>query len=81
MGKGTSTKDDKPWDGRYCRDCAHCEPYLRFETLSVHGRQPTMGICPYNEYKVLLSEAACKEHFKPKRVNNENTPRQQSLFD
>ena len=51
-----------------CGECARCEPYMRFETLSIHGRKPTMGICPHREYKVLLSERACHEHFKLKKV-------------
>ena len=55
------------WKSRFCGECARCEPYLRFETLSVHGRKPTMGICPYREFKVLLSERACKD-FKIKMI-------------
>lgn len=66
--KSTIRDDDKPWEGRCCRECEHCNPYWRFETLTVRDRQPTMGVCPYIENrKVLLSEKACKEHFRLKR--------------
>ena len=66
--KSTTRDNDKPWEGRCCRECEHCEPYMRFETLTVKDKQPTMGTCPHREFKVLLSERACKEHFKLKRL-------------
>ena len=62
MAKSTKTVskgDDKPWEGRFCRECAHCVPYMRFETLTVKDQQPTMGACPHSEFKVLLSDRAC----------------------
>ena len=49
-----------------CGECAECEPVTKFHTLSVHGRKPTMGSCPYEEFCVLLSQRVCKEHFKEK---------------
>ena len=61
-----SKEDDKPWEGRFCRECAHCEPYMKFETLTVKDKEPTMGTCPHREFKVLLSERACKDNFKLK---------------
>lgn len=69
MVKQTKTKEeDRPWEGRFCRECEHCDPYWRFETLTVKDKQPTMGTCPHREYKVLLSESACKEHFMLRKV-------------
>ena len=44
---------------RTCGECVHCIPYMKFNTLTVKGRRPTMGTCPYREFKVLLSEDAC----------------------
>ena len=44
-----------------CGECAECTPYMAFHTLTVHGRKPTMGICPYvTGRKVLLSEKGCQ---------------------
>ena len=59
--------EDNDYLNHLCGECARCEPYMRFETLSVHGRKPTMGICPLSEFKVLLSEMACK-NFKRKKI-------------
>ena len=47
----------------FCRDCKHVTPVMRFETLTVHGRHPTLGTCPYwqkSKY-VLLSQRACEK--------------------
>ena len=65
----TSNKTDESedWKSRFCGECARCEPYMRFETLSVHDMKPTMGTCPDCEFKVLLSERACK-NFKRKKT-------------
>ena len=51
-----------------CGDCAHCEPVTTFHTLTVHGRKPTLGICPYwtQSRCTLLSWKSYCEHFKPK---------------
>lgn len=69
MGKTSNKEEDKPWEGRFCNDCAECEPYMKWETLTVKDRKPTMGICPHiTNRKVLLSERACKEHFKLKHI-------------
>lgn len=48
-----------------CGDCAHVTPLHRFETLTVEGKRPTLGTCPYwTESKcVLLSWRSTCEHF------------------
>ena len=61
------TEDSDEWKKHFCGECAKCEPYMRFETLTVKDRQPTMGLCPDCEFKVLLSERACNK-FKRKRL-------------
>lgn len=44
-----------------CGDCVHVIPVTDFHTLTVHGRKPTLGTCPYMERrKVLLSERGCE---------------------
>ena len=52
-----------------CGECEHCTPVKRFHTLNIHG-EPTLGTCPYwfSSKCVLLSQAACEEHFKKKVV-------------
>jgi len=51
----------------FCRECANVTIVTRFNTLSIQGK-PTLGECPYwtESRCVLLSQAACKEHFKPR---------------
>jgi len=61
-------EEDKEYLNHVCGECALCEPYMKWETLTVKDRKPTMGTCPHKEFKVLLSERACKEHFKLKRL-------------
>ena len=69
MGKTSKKENDKPWEGHSCNDCEKCVPYMKFETLTVKDKKPTMGICPHvTERKVLLSERACKEYFKLKHI-------------
>ena len=49
-------------DVHLCRECKHVVEVIRFNTLSVHDRKPTLGECPYwSESRcVLLSQQACK---------------------
>ena len=49
----------------FCGECRYVEDYLKWNTLSVHGRLPTMGTCPYwtESKRVLLSQRSC-EKFK-----------------
>lgn len=62
------TEESDEWKKHFCGECARCEPYMRFETLTVKEKKPTMGTCPKNtERKVLLSEKACKE-YKHKKI-------------
>lgn len=56
----------KSWEGHLCGECALCEPVTAFHTLSVHGRRPTLGKCPYEDFKVILSQKACK-HYKERK--------------
>lgn len=51
-----------------CGDCAHCEPVTDFHTLTVHGKRPTLGTCPYwtDSRCVLLSWKSDCKHFKHK---------------
>lgn len=62
------TEESGEWKSRFCGECSRCEPYMKFETLTVKDRKPTMGTCPEREFKVLLSERACKR-FKRKKVS------------
>ena len=64
--------DDNPWQMAKeagvittCGQCEHVEEYWKENTLTVHGRKPTMGTCPYwtESKRVLLSQRSC-EHFK-----------------
>lgn len=49
-----------------CRDCVNVTPLTDHHLLSVHGREPTLGRCPYwtESRSVLLSQRACKDNFK-----------------
>lgn len=38
-----------------CRDCSLVSPITRFQTLSLKG-EPTLGECPFQTAKVLLSQ-------------------------
>lgn len=49
----------------HCEDCAHATPDMKFENLSLEGK-PTLLICPFDKWKKLFKEPACKENFKPK---------------
>lgn len=53
-----------------CGDCANCVPVTDFHTLTVHGKRPTLGTCPYwtDSRCVLLSWKSDCKHFKPKKV-------------
>ena len=50
-----------------CRECANVTEVTAFNTLTVYGRQPTLGTCPYwkSSRCVLLSQKACGQ-FKNK---------------
>ena len=49
-----------------CGDCVHVTEVTEFRTLTVHGRKPTMGTCPYWKESrcVLLSQRACVHYRK-----------------
>lgn len=49
----------------HCEDCAHATPDMKFENLSLEGK-PTLLICPFDKWKKLFKEPACKSNFKPK---------------
>jgi len=42
-----------------CGECACCTPVMKFHTLTIKDRQPTLGRCPECEFCVLLSQQAC----------------------
>lgn len=42
-----------------CGECAHGTPDMQFKNLSLTG-EPTLIICPFTEYKHVVSEPACK---------------------
>lgn len=64
----------KEWESHQCYECESCEPVSLFHTLTVHGRRPTLGTCPYWTMSrcVLLSQKAC-EHFKEKKYDKQGT--------
>jgi len=70
MVKGNKAATPLQHTEHVCRDCAWQIPVLRFTTLTVHGRQPTLGECPHwtDSRCVLLSQRAC-EKFKMKKPN------------
>lgn len=53
-----------------CGECANQTPVMRPNTLTVHGRRPTLGECPHwtKSRCVLLSQRAC-DKFKMKKPN------------
>lgn len=47
---------------RYCRDCVHSTPDMKFENLSLSG-EPTLLSCPFQQWKlVITTTAVCKEY-------------------
>ena len=42
-----------------CGECTRCTPVMKFHTLTIKDRQPTLGRCPECEFCVLLSQQAC----------------------
>lgn len=55
-----------------CGECAHVTVVTRFETLTVHGRKPTLGTCPYwtESRCVLLSWRSACRHYMPRDVGS-----------
>jgi len=50
----------KEEDFGVCGDCVWCSPIMKFHTLTVKDRKPTLGNCPFMERRrVLLSERGC----------------------
>ena len=48
-----------------CGDCANAVHVTEFHTLTVHGRAPTLGRCPYEKDRcVLLSEIRECRYYK-----------------
>ena len=47
-----------------CGECGHGKYDWKFVNLSVEGK-PTLVICPYKQYKMVVSERGCNL-FKPK---------------
>lgn len=51
-----------------CRDCKECVAVTEFHTLTVHGREPTLGRCPYwtESRSFLLSQRIACGRFQRK---------------
>ena len=49
-----------------CGECVHVVEVTEDRTLTVHGRKPTLGTCPYwtESRCVLLSQSACVHYIK-----------------
>lgn len=50
----------------YCEECYYAKPDYKFENLSIEGK-PTLLICPFDKWKKLFKEKACK-NFKQKSI-------------
>lgn len=50
---------DKEYEKHVCGECKRCTPVTKFNTLTVKDRKPTLGLCPEEEFCVLLSQRAC----------------------
>ena len=63
MAKKNKTAETKT--KHYCYECANVTPVTRFNTMSVHGKMPTLGTCPYWKQSrcVLMSQEACETNF------------------
>lgn len=49
-------------DGR-CGECAHGTYDMQFKNLSINGH-PTLVICPFTQFKHVVSEPACEKFNK-----------------
>ncbi len=48
-----------------CGECSRVVPVLTFHTLTVHGGQPTLGVCEFVSNRcVLFSERGCDKFVK-----------------
>lgn len=49
-----------------CGECGHVTLVTEFHTLTVHGREPTLGRCPYwtESRSLLLSQKIECSHYK-----------------
>ena len=56
---GRSGGSDTVATNATCGECAHLTVMTEFHTLTVHGRKPTLGRCPYDARCRLLSEKGC----------------------
>ena len=50
---------DKEYEKHVCGECKRCTPGMKFNTLTVKDRKPTLGRCPESTCSVLLSQRAC----------------------
>ena len=54
-----------------CGECASVVPVTTFHTLTVYGRNPTLGRCPYVKNRcVLLSETGCDRFVAKESITN-----------
>lgn len=56
--RNAATQGSKEYQKHTCGECARCTPVMKFHTLTVKDRQPTLGRCPEFTYCVLLSQPA-----------------------
>ena len=64
MARAVAKKKDE--ELHTCGECANVIPVKRFTTLTVNGRRPTLGECPYwtESRCVLLSMKISCRHFR-----------------
>lgn len=55
---------------RYCKDCVHSEPNMKFENLSVDGK-PTLLSCPYKEWRMIITTTETCSHYEDHCSENE----------
>lgn len=64
MAEKKKKKADEPV--RYCRDCEHSVPDMKFENLSVDG-EPTLLSCPYKEWRMVINTTETCDNYKHKQ--------------
>lgn len=47
---------------RFCRDCVHSTPDMKFENLSLDGK-PTLLSCPHRQWRMVICTTDVCEHY------------------
>lgn len=55
---------------RYCRDCVHSTPDMKFANLSLEGK-PTLLSCPYKEWRIIINTTEVCDKYKEKEPEAE----------